>query len=114
MKKINQTQAIRLIAAGEAGYYAASANPPLRHDKQIAVECSGEWYLCAVPDEISIELKEAIPTSDTHGKGIFAVKSCDELGHMVQAEIDKLQRGPDIAGVPTYVQGGGDHPDLRN
>jgi hypothetical protein len=115
MREITEKEAKQLINSHEAGWWATHANPPIIHDKQIAVSHKNRWYLLKVPEEMEIKLLETFRLSETHGKGLFRIViSCDELGEIIKKDASELPSLGKVGSIPAYYGGNSDHPDLRN
>lgn len=118
MQAISKTEGWKLIQEGKAGWYAASANPPIPHPTQMVVCAGGNFYLAST-DEIKVE--EVGPTIIEH-EGIkfpkmvysVSVENGSELCNLLKKD---FEAGKDIdvgAGVPTKYTGNSGRPEQNN
>lgn len=110
MREIDKTEAKQLIESGNAGFYAIWANPPILHDTQYVIQSGHRCWLASSKE---LRIKE---------EGIVLVRGCpqmlhtvemdlpDEIGNILQAEMDGCQKIDLGFNIPTYKTNLGDNP----
>lgn len=119
MKAISKSEGHKLIQEGKAGWYAASANPPIPHPTQMVICAGGNFYLASTEE---IKLEELGPTYITGLDGSkipkmlynVTLEDGSELCNLLKKD---FEAGKDIdvgAGILTKYTGHPGRPEQLN